>query len=460
MQTTKFIPFAKDRARLGRWTSALVASLSVTLCATSPSFATTPAWVAQYDVGNNIDVPVAIRTDNFGNTYVAGYTSTQPAPYSYTSTRLAKYNSAGVLLWEQSYQSGNTDVAAALAVDSGGNAILVIQSMAFSTPTIVTIKYTPLGSTAWVTSHPGQITSLYKESTGKRVAIDGADNVYITGLNPSGNIMVKKYAAANGSELWGATYDSGGTDIGLEIMVKNIYVYVAGVSEMDNGNRNLVVLQLQKGTGIRNWASVYNKAFGESYHYNFPNSICSDDSDRLYVTGVANSHLITLRYNTAGTLTWEYRDPFVNTVGVDIASTSTGIYVAGDLTSYWYQQVFHTPVTIRHQFDGTVSWRNGYASPAPSIQSFDLEVDTAGNAYLAAGRFDSTSDESASELNILKYDPSGALLWTESYPSPGSALSPFRLTLDPSNNIYATRSFYTISDPADTHWLTLRYNAH
>jgi hypothetical protein len=460
MQTTPFIHFAKRQDRFRQGTAIFLGIFSLALGASSSAFAATPAWVAQYDVGKNDDVPVAIQTDNFGNTYVAG-TTQEPFYPNNIYTRLVKYSSTGTQLWEQSYAASGVDTPVALAVDSGGNPILLIQTAQFGEATLLTIKYTSLGSTAWIASHHGFVGGPnYKDSQGKRLAVDGADNVYITAANPNGDIMVKKYAAANGAELWGASYDAGGADTGVQILVKNLYVYVVGVSQTPSGNDNIVVVQLQKGTGIRNWVSVYNKDYGDTYHYNFPNAICSDDSDRLYVTGVGNFKMITLRYNTAGNLTWEYRDSFVNTVGLDIASTSAGIFVAGKRSSYFDNVEHGTPLTMMHQFNGTVNWRTEYASPSSTIP-YDLAVDTAGNAYIVAGRFDGTLDEVGSELKILKYNSFGTLLWNESYPAAGTALSPFRLTLDSSNNIYATRPSYTPGAPtADVHWLTLKYNAH
>src|SRR6185369_4186876 len=110
--------------------------LAVLSYASSAAYAANPVWIAQYDVGTNSDIPVAVRTDNFGNTYVAGY-SRPPGGAPYVA-HLVKYNSIGGQEWDTFY-AGNSGfaIAQALIVDSAGYPIVVLQNGS----QITTIKY-------------------------------------------------------------------------------------------------------------------------------------------------------------------------------------------------------------------------------------------------------------------------------------------------------------------------------
>src|ERR1041385_7039664 len=113
MQINKPILFTK---RHGGCLSTMLGSVSLLLAVSSTASAATPVWAATYSSGTNIDVPVAVRTDNLGNTYVAGYTQ---FPDFSRIARTAKFDSTGALVWVQTYTAaGFSDKGQAVAVDS------------------------------------------------------------------------------------------------------------------------------------------------------------------------------------------------------------------------------------------------------------------------------------------------------------------------------------------------------
>ena len=61
---------------------------------------------------------------------------------------------------------------------------------------------------------------------------------------------------------------------------------------------------------------------------------------------------------------------------------------------------------VRYASDGTLLWRVDLARTLPSVAR--LLVDAAGNAYLA---FNSVGD--GQDIQVHKYSPSGALLWSQ-----------------------------------------------
>jgi uncharacterized delta-60 repeat protein len=81
----------------------------------------TQQWLQRYNgVGNQYDIPSALRIDGFGNVYVTGSTIVN---FTYNDYATIKYNSAGVQQWIKTYAGpGNQyDYAGPMALDAAGN---------------------------------------------------------------------------------------------------------------------------------------------------------------------------------------------------------------------------------------------------------------------------------------------------------------------------------------------------
>jgi hypothetical protein len=101
-----------------------------------------------------------------------------------------------------------------------------------------TIKYDPAGNTQWVARYKGNQTTepFYDEATA--LAIDSANNIYVTGF--SGPLYYSDYVTlkydSSGNQRWKATYDgpANGWDISRAITLgSNGRLYVTG--EVPNG---------------------------------------------------------------------------------------------------------------------------------------------------------------------------------------------------------------------------------
>lgn len=137
-------------------------------------------WVARYDgSAHSDDHAAAIAVDGSGDVYVTGDSVGLGTLYDYATI---KYNSAGQQQWATRYNGpGNDeDGATAIAVDNSGNAYVTGYSrgnFGFNED-YATIKYNSAGQQQWVAryddgSHLGDFA--------RAVAVDGADNVYVTG---------------------------------------------------------------------------------------------------------------------------------------------------------------------------------------------------------------------------------------------------------------------------------------
>jgi hypothetical protein len=169
--------------------------------------------------GHADDEGSAIAVDNAGNIYVAGITTSVDFPASGTpggnlDVFVTKLNSSGTIVLSSTYIGGSkADDARALAVDASGNVYVagVTQSPNFPTHTPLPSHATLLGdSDAFVfklsTTGAGLIFSTYLGGTGSEeghgIAIDSAQNVYVTGDTTSTDFpTVSPRQAASGGNL-------------------------------------------------------------------------------------------------------------------------------------------------------------------------------------------------------------------------------------------------------------------
>ena len=124
----------------------------------------------------------AIAIDGFGNICVTGVIA-----FDYGTI---KYNSAGQQQWLTRYNGppGNgSDVATAIVLDSMNNVYVTGRSERtgpFSDSDYATVKYNSAGQQQWVVRYNGPGNT---DDRAAAMAIDGLDNIYVTGISGSGN---------------------------------------------------------------------------------------------------------------------------------------------------------------------------------------------------------------------------------------------------------------------------------
>jgi hypothetical protein len=186
-----------------------------------------------------------------------------------------KYNSNGVSVWGE-YPDNGTGPANGLALDGNTNVLLVGQdayqyngsySYFYST-----FKLSATGSTSWRVHYPQPPSG---SSAATSIAVDTANNVYVTGASPGTNsnndIVTIKYGP-NGNQVWLQRYQSpgNGNAAGNAIAVDNNgNVYVTGYDTTAAGGTEIVtikysplVLQMQANGSILLQAQGYA---GESF---------------------------------------------------------------------------------------------------------------------------------------------------------------------------------------------------
>lgn len=245
-------------------------------------------WVRQGG-GPSDDEGKGVALDSNGNIYVTGYFTTNSTFDSVSidagSNRqhdlfLAKYNSAGDVVWVRYGGGTGADEGFAVTVNSGGTHIYVSGRIGAGTATfgnfsvagnggleVLLIEYNNNGTISWINT-----AGSADNDEGRGVAVDGAGNVYQTGLfRGTATFGTTNLVSAGDRDAFAAKYDSAGNlmwvqqlggsafDEGREINLDQAgNVYVTGVF---NGPATV------SGTTLPNFSAV-----GDIFLLKFNNS--------------------------------------------------------------------------------------------------------------------------------------------------------------------------------------------
>jgi hypothetical protein len=229
-------------------------------------------WATYYG-GNGGDVGYSICTDNSGNLYVTGETSSSNFPTkfltgAYNQTYggnydafILKFNSSGARLWATYYGGNGDDWGTVVCIDNSGNLYVTGETSSSNFPTQILqgaynqtaygggtwdafiLKFNSSGARLWATYYGGN-----GDDKGFGICTDNSGNLYVTGRTESNNFPLQTLTGAYNQTNWG-----GGDDV--------------------------FILKFNSSS-VRLWATYYGGNAGDEGY-----GICTDSSDALYVTG-------------------------------------------------------------------------------------------------------------------------------------------------------------------------------
>ena len=321
-------------------------------------------WVSFYNgASNSNDHGNMLAVDASGNVYVTGSSTEIGTHISYLTI---KYNTSGVQQWVAHYNGYNyDDVAYAIAIDNSG---YVYVTGASTVPShglnIVTIKYNNSGVQQWAASFDGPVNDV---DAGYAIAVSNSGNVYVTGESVGStagyyyDYITIKYNSS-GVQLWAARYDGPGNynDVASSIAIDGSEnVYITGGSRGTTTYYDYATIKYNS-SGTQMWVSRYNYQGNgdESAH-----GIALDAQGNVYVTGTSaagsNYDYATIKYNPSGEQQWVARwDDSTNNhdVALAIAVDAIGnVYVTG-VAGYDYTQncvtiKYSQLVSVKHSSD-------------------------------------------------------------------------------------------------------------
>ena len=359
------------------------------------------------------------------------------------------YNSAETLVSEEWVKRDNgpalwsDDQTVGMVMDSSGNAYVLGYGDRGSTRyDYEIVKYDSTGHQVAVASYTGDQTMDFAVA----ITVDAANNVYVTGLSYSANmieyIATVKYNSSLVQQAVALHKESGFSVEPVSITTDaSGNVYVAGIKYQGTATpTNDIITIKYDGSLSEIWATTYSES-GNSQEAAYGIAVGPDGG--VYVTGTTyesggNQDILTIKYDSAGELQWDPR--FIGTgngndtpVGIKV-TTAGDIYVAGTTVSSGTGSEFlilkyHSNGSSAAGFPVTYSYSETTRETASS-----MTVDSADNIYITGFL---TGGALGPSLTV-KYDVGGVQEWVNvqndlNYPSSDSTVS---IAVDASGNVY------------------------
>ena len=382
------------------------------------------------------DGPMSITTDAAGNVFVTGYTGSNDFPLQNAGTYfegvyvaqgdafIMKFSNVGVLLWSTFYggtptfTNNGSENAYSIATDSNGNVFVTgetnstnfpvqnagpgtfFQATLGGTADAFILKFDNAGNRLWATYYGGGAN----DNT-TSIATDGSGNVLVTGRTSSANFPVQNAGAGT---FFQGVYGGGTAFSGDAFILK-----------FDNA-------------GNRLWATYYGGRQDEN-----SNSIASDGSGNVFVTGRTNSPALSFPLQNAGPGTF-----FQNTLGGWSDAFILKFDNAGNRiwATYYGGQADDNANSIATDGSGNV-----FVTGETSSANFPLQNAGAGTF------FQGVHGGGANDAFILKFDNTGNRLWATYYGGPGNEIGEIdpsggHLAIDACGNVYVSFSTQEINN--------------
>ena len=342
----------------------------------------TQDWVVSYNGLSSLDdAGIDIKVDDDCNVYVLGTSKEVGAQNEMT---LIKYDSSGNVIWINhldTLSSGRGAVA--IDISNQGDIYVTGTIGAFNAANIITYKINSSGNRIWLAIF-NNINNNGDEPSA--IAIDSAENIYITGRSNNNGITIKY--DKNGILQWQNTFNGTATnsfDLGHSVAVGKQGVYVLGTIVNASSISDIITIKYSSN-GVEEWTSVFNGVLNSE---DIGRAMKVDDLDNVYVTGTTITtnivDFITIKYNSLGAMQWANT---YNGTGnfldeaVDIAlDNENDVYVTG----FSQEDNGFDITTIKYNADGNTQWIRHFDGPLAGNdfdQSIAITTDNFLNVYV------------------------------------------------------------------------------
>jgi hypothetical protein len=356
----------------------------IVLLATSPDAARGIGvdWVRQL-ASNDEDFGFAVSADSLGNVFISGSTRGSlagPHPGSGSDGIVAKYDSAGDLIWVKQFGSSSTsDESFGASADGQGN-VFVSGTSTRTGPGVskeaLLRKYDGAGTLLWARKL-GPL-GINIETEGLAVAADISGNAYLSGSTEASlggpnaglsDAFLSKYDSA-GNILWSRQLGTPSADQSYGVSADTLgNVYITGITHGSLARPNMgswdSFVSKYDADGNHKWT----RQFGGSSR-DVARGVSADSLGNVFVTGSTRNSLgsptagevdaFLSKFDEAGNLVW------IRQFGTNLFDVSYGVSADG------YGNAYITGHTNRNFVDG-LGWWTG------SEDAFVSKYDSAGN---------------------------------------------------------------------------------
>jgi hypothetical protein len=344
------------------------------------------------------------------------------------------------------------------AVHEGSLHVVGFATFEFLKRGYVTVKYAPDGSEAWYRIYEG-IDGPNQSSEASSIAVDDAGNVYVTGYSMTGNdpifadLATLKYSP-EGELLWEHRYrGSGGNAQPLAIALDGSSLYVAGATWINDGFDVLLLKYDLDGNLL--WSRTPGRpgvAMDAAY------CMALDENGNIVLGGyttppMSDVDVYVLKYSPEGSLRWEWTLP-----GYANVEEVWDLTVDGDGNTYALAQYAppgsHTSLlTVKLSESGSLLWYSIFSGESTGDYAAGIELAPNGNVFVAGAAWENGSQNA---MTLLKYTPSGQLLWSRRERAGYFSAECNDLVVDAAGAAYMTGVAFNENGRED--YLTAKYN--
>ena len=399
------------------------------LCFVQTSYAQTPSWQWAFGAGSTgAEMATANATDAAGNVYTVGwYTSTNITFGSITLTNpglgtsdifITKHSATGIALWAKTFGGTDGEIASSVSIDNNGD---VYVTGWYSSSSVVFGSQTLTNSSA------------------------GNSDVFVAKLNSAGNVVWAKSAGGNATDRGQSiTVDPSGNVVVAGLFISSTINFGAvNANHSGSGNNDLFIVKYD-ASGNPLWARSAGGSGSD-----VANSVATDASNNIYVTGFFSStsinfsgntltnsgtgsqDLFLVKYNPSGTILWSVKSSVnLDEYGSALAVSSTGVYLTGSFSSSVTtidnvnltnsSAGTHDALVAKYNSNGGVLWAKRIGGADGDV-GLDIDIDGSDKVFVS-GNFASGSInvDGTILINTLTgyrdmfysaYDANGINLW-------------------------------------------------
>ncbi len=363
--------------------------------------------------GNSADAFRQITVDAAGNIYTSGTTYSTATDVDII---VAKYNSAGTLLWQQRHNgtSNSGDQPACLLVDASGNVYVCGYTVNTGTGSdCFTAKYSPSGALQWSAVYNNASTN--NNDKANSLTVDNLGNVYVTGqdyaFTTGADAVTLKYNSAGALE-WARRCATNSEDMGYSVAFNSTdgAVYVTGFYGFGFVSKGILTIKYNSGGD-----SVWVKRFsGTSNLIDAGKKVLVDNAGNIIVGGFTfnngtNYDGQLLKYSSAGTLLWARAlnsNDAISDQFTDIAlDQQGGVYACG--VSGVTPNTDYFAVEVSSQ--GNMQWWRTYNGTGNgNDEANSISTDNDGNCYVSGY---TTIGANYTYISTIKFNTSGDQEW-------------------------------------------------
>ena len=345
-----------------------------------------------------------------------------------------------------------------IAIDSEGSIAYVGSTAGFSDGQALAalLKYSPTGQLTCLKTFGGSRQSPL-DTFGYGVAFDSSNNMYVTGSTQTFGgedydvFLLKFDSSCNlvSTLQWGGPRN----DIPRSIAV-DLYdnVFIAGYTDsFGNGQTQVFLLKYQSADNEFVWSKFWGGANND-----YGMGVDVDIAGNIYVTGYTNSFGVTpgisnvflLKYDSSGNLLYQKtwggtHGDFGSAVATDAAGN---VYVTGYTDSFGVTPGISNVFLLKYDSSGNLLYQKTWGGTQNDF-GYGVTVDGASNVYVTGYTYSSSVTHGLASVFILKYDPSGNLLFQNTWGGRKSDYG-YGISVDPAAGyIYVTGYTFSFGSP-------------